>query len=284
MKLIKYPSLTTISRLYPNPEILLGKSILWERKYDGSNIRLYLDKDDNLQCGSRNQEMASEDIVASLFCTGYADSIRELLLDEKYTWQNESIVFAELLSKGKSPTRIEMHANDDIVIFDIHGSDRRWKSYLNLYKKCHQFGLPIVETLGSSHHASMQSIYKFRDEMLLVCKSRNIEGIVGKTHCLLGTEIPLQFKEKLDMSSYMKKLSIRKEEKTFLPPLPYSEIMGAIEKVYADIGLEKFRDVRIAMSLCAQYINEESKKHFCAKVKNPFKYYQQRLEDISETK
>jgi len=173
-----------------------------------------------------------------------------------------------------------MHEKDDLVVFDIYGADRKWNSYVRVYQKCHRFGLPMVETLGSSYHASMQSLYKFRDEMLILCKAREIEGIVGKTHCLLGTETPLWFKEKQDLTSYMKKPVVCEDGETLLPPLPYSEIMGAIEKVYADIGLDKFRDVQIPMPLCARYINEESRKHFCAKVKNPFSFYQQRLEDI----
>lgn len=284
MKLIKYPSLTTISRIYPQPEILLGKSVLWERKYDGSNIRLYVDKDDNLLCGSRNSEIASEDTYTSLFRTGCIDSIRELLLDEKYGGRNESILFAELLSKGRSPTQIEMHDKDDMIIFDMYGSDGRWKSYVRLYQKCHQFKLPITETLGSSYHTTMQSLYRYRDEMLNACKVRNIEGVVGKTHSLLETKIPLWFKEKIDLFSVGKKDPLEKREKNVLPLLPNSEIMGAIEKVYADIGWERFRDIRIAMPLCAQYINEESKKHFCERVKNPHKYYQQRLEDLFKSK
>jgi len=284
MKPIKYPSLTTISQIYPRPEILLGKSILWERKYDGSNIRLYLDKDDNLLCGSRNLEIASEDVFTSVLRTGCIDSVRELLLDEKYTWRNESILFAELLSEGRSPTRIEIHEKDSMIIFDMWGSDGRWKSYARLYQKCHQSELPIVETLGSSYHTTMQSLYRYRDEILKACKVRNIEGVVGKTHSLLGTEIPLWFKEKIDLSSVGKKEPLEEKEKIVLPLLPNSEIMGAIEKVYADIGLERFRNVRIAMPLCARYINEESKKHFCAKVKKPYKYYQQRLEDLLELK
>jgi hypothetical protein len=270
--------------MYPRHEILLGKHILWQIKKDGSNARFYLDDEDYLWCGSRNQACASQDLRNSVHESGYADKIRDLLLNEKYIWHSDSILFAEILQRGKSPTRIEMHEKDDLVIFDMYGSDGRWISYSTLYQKGHYFDLPITETLGSSYHTTMSSLYRFRDKMLDVCREREIEGVVGKTHWLSGTETPLWFKEKQDLSSYMKKSVILEENKTFLPPLPYSEIMGAIEKVYADIGLEKFRDVHIAMPLCAQYVNEESKKHFCAKVKNPFEYYRQRLEDILESK
>ena len=162
----------------------------------------------------------------------------------------------------------------------MFGSDGRWVSYSALYQKCHHFNLPIIETLGSSYHTTLPSLYQFRDKTIKKCEERNIEGVVGKTHWLSGTETPFWFKEKQDMSRYMKKPNVCEGNEILLPPLPYSEIMGAIEKVYADIGLDKFRDVRTAMPLCARYINEESKKHFCAKVKNPFSYYQQRLEDI----
>jgi len=280
MKLIEYPSLTTIAQLYPRPEILLGKHILWQIKRDGSNGRFYLDDEDYLWCGSRKQACASQDIRNSVHESGYADKIQDLLLDEKYTWNTPAILFAEILQRGKSPTRIETHKKDDLVIFDMFGSDGRWVSYSALYQKCHHFNLPIIETLGSSYHTTLPSLYQFRDKTIKKCEERNIEGVVGKTHWLSGTETPFWFKEKQDMSRYMKKPNVCEGNEILLPPLPYSEIMGAIEKVYADIGLDKFRDVRTAMPLCARYINEESKKHFCAKVKNPFSYYQQRLEDI----
>jgi len=64
-----------------------------------------------------------------------------------------------------------------------------------------------------------------------------------------------------------------------LPILPDSEIYGAIEKVRADIGND-FTDIKIAMPLVAQYINEECRKHNCNAPRNIFQYYQQRIRDI----
>lgn len=284
MKIIRYPSLERISQQYPTPEIFLRKQILWQIKRDGSNGRFYLDDDDHLMCGSRNQACAGQDLSNSVIRSGYCDKIHNLLLEEKYKWHSESIIFAEILQCGKSSTRIEMHEKDDLVIFDMYTSQGRWVSYSALHKKCHHFGLPIIEVLSSSYHTTLQSLYDYRDKMIDVCKKRQIEGVVGKTHWLSGTETPLWFKEKQDTSKFMTEPIVCKDGEVLLPPLSYSEIMGAIEKVYADIGLDKFRDVRIAMPLCARYIKEESNKHMCAKVTNPFKFYQQRLEDILKAK
>jgi hypothetical protein len=70
------------------------------------------------------------------------------------------------------------------------------------------------------------------------------------------------------------------EGKIILPDLPDSEIYGAIEKVRADIGDEKFRDVRTAMPMIAKYVSDECKKHNSAAPRNLHAYYQDRLKNI----
>lgn len=49
-----------------------------------------------------------------------------------------------------------------------------------------------------------------------------------------------------------------------LPPLPDSEIYGAIDKVLADYGMDFLRDKRQAMPKVAEYVQYECKKHLCS--------------------
>jgi len=278
-KIPSYPELSPIMALYPNPHILLGQEIYWEEKRDGSNIGAYLTDADELQFRSRHQETASAGLVESIKATGHLEQIREFLTDSKHQWGSEDMVFFELLQKGKSPTKMEFHEVDDIAVFDIYTSKSGWLNYNGVYQKCYQYKLPIVRVFGKSSHTTLESLLAFRDEMLELCKKEQREGVVGKAWTGLGKGV-IMFKEKLDMPDLRAVKQHHDSGKIELPPLPLSEIMGAIEKVRVDLGDEQFRNVRVAMPLVAQYVNEESKKHNCAPVKNAFMYYKERLENV----
>jgi len=276
-RVLFYPSLNRISRLYPNPHILLGKEIYWEEKRDGSNIGAYLNDNDELCFRSRHREVAGEGLVASIGVTDHTESILEYLADSRHQWDSNDIIFFELLQKGKSPTKTEYHETAEIAVFDIYTSKNGWLNYTSVYQKCYQYKLPMVRLFGKSNHTTMESLLEFRDEMLELCKTEQREGVVGKVW--QSGEL-IMFKEKLDIPDLQQVRQHHDEGEVLLPPLPLSEIMGAIEKVRIDLGDDQFRDVRTAMPLVMQYINEESKKHNCARVKNGFQYYKQRLEEI----
>lgn len=286
---IKYPHLERIYNLKPNPEILLGQEIFWTEKRDGSNIGCYLNEE-GLQLRSRNLDKASEDFYKAFNASDQANGVLELLQDAS-NWGNEYVIFGELLTIGKSPTRIETHEKNEFIVFDIWDSKhQQFMSYNAMYQQCYHFGLPVVELYGTCNVPTVEALYQFKDQMLAKALELKREGVVGKA----WGETPFNrgdgagcsrfityFKEKNDLPALEKVPRLEVEGKIILPALPDSEIYGAIEKVRTDIGDEKFKEIRSAMPLIAKYIGEECKKHNSTAPKNIHKYYQQRLKDIS---
>jgi len=205
------------------------------------------------------------------------------------------VVFGEMLTPGKSPTRIEMHDKNEFVVFDIwdqsmHEGDGSFINYSGVYQQCSHFDLPIVELYGTCNVSALDVLYAFKDDMLLKAKENAREGVVGKAwgetpfnrgegHGLCSRFITY-FKEKNDLPALEKIPRLEQEGKVELPMLPDSEIYGAIEKARTDIGNEKFREIRVAMPLIAKYVGEECKKHNSMGPRNLHSYYQNRIKDI----
>lgn len=275
MKTIEYPSLERSARLYPTPRILLGKLIWWTEKRDGSNCGAFL-RTDEIYFRSRHQLIAADDIRASIKDTGYVPILHECLLDAQRNWNDELVIFFELLQKGKSPTHTEFHPINDIRVFDIYSAKEGWLNYNKVYQIWYQWKLPIVELWAMSRHLDEQSFAKFRLRMLRHAKKAGREGVVGKVY----GDAPIFFKERLDIPSLKKSRTHIENGALRLPPLPPGEIRGAVHKAYIDLGLEQFSDKRIAMPIVARYINEEAKKHLCSAPKSLFQYYLDKLEDL----
>lgn len=280
MKKIKYPDLNAIIRMYPNSEVLLGHEIFWQEKRCGSNLGIYLDDNEELGVRSRNMERASSDLNEAFNRTEEASNMEEMLRSMKHEWNDECVVFGEMLLKGKSPTRTEIHDFEEFITFDIWSSKANGiLPYMLVYQHCYHFDLPIVELYGTSKHTTLYSLLKFRDDMLEVAKKNGREGVVGKT---FENNVKLHyFKEKLDIPKLEKKPRLIEDGMVILPQLPESEVLGALDKVFVDIGTEKFKDVKIAMPLFAKYVGMECKKHNCRKPeRNLFRYYTEKLEEM----
>jgi hypothetical protein len=277
---IKYPELERILNIYPNPEIILGEEIFWTEKRDGSNIGAYLDENDNLQLRSRNMDKASDDFYKYFNETEQAENIKELLSDAR-NWKKEYVVFGELLTKGKSPTRIELHDKHEFIIFDIWELPReQWLSYNSVYQQCYHFGLPVVELYGTCNLVTREKLFEFKDLMLVKALECKREGVVGKCWNTKFKNGIQYFKEKHDLPPIEKLPRLDEEGKITLPVLPDSEVYGAIEKARTDLG-DRFSIIKEAMPLIAKYISIECKKHNSSQPKNLHQYYQQRLKDIS---
>lgn len=278
---VAYPHFGPIAGLYPNPSILLGHDIYWTLKEDGSNIGCYLDQEDKLQIRSRNQKVASPAFYAILESTGYIPDLEEGLLSAR-DYGYEFMIFGELMTKGKSPTRIEYHTENKYTIFDIFSMkigeelNGSYLSYPRVHQEAHHMNVPVVELVRLSNVNEIGSLYTIRDELLVQCEERKKEGVVGKVYKNLDYCF---VKEKLDSVRYDKVKTDRIEGKVVLPDLPESEIYGAIEKARTDLG-DEFGIIKKAMPLIAQYVAEECKKHHCGNVRNLSKYYKQRLEDL----
>lgn len=269
-KLIKYPDLDYSRQLYPNERIILGKFLVWTEKRDGSNIRCYLDENDDIQFGSRNMRMASLDLLQSIENTGYVDTLNECLTEEKEKWNSNLIIFFELLQKGRSPTHTEFHEKDNIAIFDIYSLENGWLTYNRIHQMCKMYDFPIVELWGTSIHSDIESFRKFEIDMLALAPKSIREGIVGKYYH--GFE-SLFFKNRVDLPDLRKIKKHSDSGRIRLPLLPIPEIRGAIHKVYIDLGNEKFLDKKIAMPTIAKYVSDECRKHVCSSPKNLYKYY-----------
>jgi len=282
MELPKYPEMDRIATL-SRPQMLLGQEIYWTEKRDGSQLRIALDNEGEVIISTRNQDDASEMFKNYFHQTEQAQGVIDFLRDTNgyreepvANFDFGSVVFGELLCKGKSPARFETHDKHKFIIFDIYSlKDQRFLSYTSVYQNTYHYGLPCVECWGISRHVDLDSLYSHRDEMLVVAKEKGREGVVLKNY-----HDQVFAKEKLDTPK-IERIKIE-DGSVRLPPLPDSEVYGAISKAHADIGGE-FTDKRVAMPLVAQYVGHEQEKHMCSKPRmSLFTYYSLYLENINE--
>lgn len=277
---VRYPEMGRIMQLRPNPHILLGREIVATEKRDGSCIGAYLDAEGNLKLRSRNRDVAAEDFHKAFARTEAAARIEEMLRDAEH-WNDEYVVFGELMLKGKSPARFEVHDVEEFVVFDIwHIRSNNYMNYTGMYQHCYHFDIPVVEAYGTANVSTLESLLEFSDQMLEIAKQRSREGVVFKAYGD-SYDTPVIFaKEKHDVPKLEKLPRVEQPGKVQLPDLPESEITGAIEKALADLGFEDFRNVSKAMPLVVQYVNEEGRKHNCKPPRNIFCYYQERLKNL----
>lgn len=277
-ELPKYPEMERIIKLYPGPQVLLGEEIYWTEKRDGSQLRIALVNGD-VQIATRHQDEASEQFIRYFYQTPKAGAIVQLLKDSNGLCENPAanfntgaVLFGELLSKGKSPARFEHHDDYEFVLFDIYSkAEGKFLSYGGAYPYAYHYGIPFVESWALSRHTTLESLLAYRDEMLIVAKDKGREGVVLKSYAK-----QIFAKEKLD-TPVIERVNIE-EGAPRNPPLPDSEVLGAIAKAHADLG-EQFYDKRVAMPLIAQYVGEEEKKHLNSRPsKSLFAYYQEYLE------
>lgn len=286
---IRYPELSQALFMYPGPQILLGHDLYWTIKEDGSNIGCYLNESGEVQFRTRNMDKASPDFYKYMVGTEEYPKIKDLL-ESAADWNTEYVIFGELLTKGKSPTRVELHEKTRFVAFDLYDARHDTLiSYNTLHQQCHHFDLPVVELLGTCRVIDLRSLWEFRDQMLDICRERRKEGTVAKgwdksykpDSSLHSGRGLLYFKEKLDTPKLEKLPRVVQDGAIQLPPLPESEVFGAIEKVRADIGDTDFMDIKKAMPLVAQYVGEEMKKHQCTgPTRKLFEYYKDRYQEL----
>ena len=274
---LKYPSLTTIASQYPSPYVLLGKEIVYQKKYDGSNLRIYINTDGKLEVGSRNMDIASDQFRAYFKSTAQFEGVNELLLDAQ-NWGDTYVVFGELLIKGKSPTKVETHEETSFVMFDIWSNKMGgFVNYTKVHQEAHHNGLPVAELWGTCNVNTLESLLAFRDQMLQKSVDEHCEGTVGKTWN--GAE-SRYFKEKNDLPRYSRVVRVEELGKVVLPPLPDSEAQGAVDKSFVDLGADFF-DVKKAMPVIAEYVKVECKKHWCSPpARKLFEYYQERVAEL----
>src|SRR5439155_5552903 len=106
--------------------------------------------------------------------------------------------------------------------------------YTMLYQLAKHHKVPIVELLGDGRFSTLEELKSWIGEMLKWCKRHRREGVVIKC---FDTEPQVYSKEKIDMPK-RPKFSKTVGGGVVLPPLPDSEVNGALNKLFADFGYE----------------------------------------------
>jgi len=282
----RYMELSKILHLRNEGRELLGKHLYFTEKRDGSCLAIWFKEETGkiasmkrlfrrklrrtLTISSRNMVKAEGGIAKDFIDCDESPRVTEYLMDNK-----THIIFGELLRKGISPTRIENHEKVEFIVFDIFDGTRFF-TFQQVHQFCYHYNMRCVRLFGEGRFTSMKTLLKYRDKMLKLCKKENREGVVIKTF-QEGSK-PLYAKEKLDIATPRGHPKLERG-KPQLPPLPFSEAIGAVDKAYADLG-EDFSDKNKAMPLVARYIQVEMKKHICSKPEiNFFNLYIQYCKD-----
>lgn len=289
----RYMELESINHLQNNGRELLGKNIYFTEKRDGSCLAIWLNllsrkrrilnkilrkRADNIPdpykwdiiVSSRNQEMAEQSIISDFHLCKDSMPVLVYLNDNPF-----HIVFGELLRKGLSPTRIENHEEVEFIVFDIFDGEHFF-NFQQVNQFCFHYGMKSVRLFGEGRFTSMESLFEYRDQMLELCKQEKREGVVLKTFTTENK--PLYCKEKLDTAKSRGQPKIERGRPEY-PSLPFSEAIGAVDKVFADMG-EEFSIKAKAMPMVAKYIQEEMRKHQCSAPEMDFyKLYCQYCED-----
>lgn len=277
----RYPSMSRIDNIYPASEHLLGHTIYWTVKEDGSNVGLYL-KDGDLMMRSRNMLIADSRFMAVFMAIDdgrLAKNVKMLLEDLERGNSNQKIIYGELCFKGSSPTRIEVHDEDKFYMFDIASVENDVVTFYQ-YNMMHQLGyhyhIPVVTLVGVTKHACMDSLYEYKNKFLDLMKEANKEGVVGKVYNI--TEVgQLFFKEKNDLPKYDKIEVYREEGAIHVDYLDDSEAISEVVKAFDDSPADIWRNPKEMMPTIVGYIQAECKRRYRRPPKNMFNMYTDEL-------
>jgi len=236
----------------------------------------------NIRVSSRNLEVASSDLQALVTRTEEFGKIVSLL-KENPTF----VIYVEACRKGRSVTGAEEYDKDQLILFDIYDhSTEKFLPYNNAHQHAYHHNIPIVKLYAETRHRSMKDLLKFKNYALAFCKEAGLEGMVIKPRMTKiiskeGYDLGyVQAKVKLDIPE-PKKRKIASGEPIY-PPIPENEILGAIDKVWQELGTEKFLDVKIAMPAIAVAVGKAQREHLYSKPKGNslFKYWQEYCERL----
>lgn len=289
---LRYPELDGAISLFNKGREMLGSLLYATEKRDGSNIHFWL-KDGEVRITSRNgpteclecgfSSVGDDNIKIHKEKTGHSktrgDSIEkglreripklkefksiQLMLKENPSWN----IFCEYVPDGRGPTKIEpAHKIATLTLFDIAIPAKENNFYKNRgfeffpYRYLHQqaihYRIPVVKLYGEGEFATMETYEKWVVDLLKYSRRHKREGVVIKKY----TKPQIFIKEKVDLP---KRAPIQHFDVTspILPPLPESEIFGAIDKVFADNGMDFMRDKSKAMPEIVKYVRLEAQKH-----------------------
>jgi hypothetical protein len=257
---------------------LVGRTIYWTEKRDGSNISFWLNGEGAICVSSHNMEVPTdESLLNCVKATAEFSKIAEILEEHP-----ACIIYCELIRAGLGPTRTEpKHKIPRLILLDIFATESQtYLTYNYVHQVAHKYRFPIVKLLDMTQPSTLEELYETRDGLLKWCKRHRREGVVGK--CWYSTDTGYEsvfFKEKIDLPNIGR---IPKDKPTGpkLPPMPTDKIRSAIDQAREECERagNDFRNPKYGMPLVATHLNVQAAEHSYAVPGNFFGLYQQFLE------
>ena len=271
-----YPKIGRHDQLRYEGRELLGNNIYWTEKRDGQNICIYSNDNGYILAGSHRMDLASDDIMQSIFPLPAYRRACDIVQDEP-----NLVVYLEHIMKGAGPTRIEKpKKNACLVLIDIFDSERgRYFHYNALHQYAHKYRLPIVKLFGISEYRNLESLKIAIDAYLKFCRRHKREGVVGKVYDTLEQ---IFFKEKIDLPK-LKKARIENKTGIVYPLMPEDKITTAIERALHECreNGEDIRNPKLAMPRINTHLVTEAKEHFYSVPKDMFQRYRTAISGVS---
>lgn len=292
-----YPDIDPIRRLKYSGDELIGKSIIFEEKRDGSNVSLWFDDSDiwkqqisnyidpeinkdivnNIHISSHNNENADKNLISNIIKTSSYKNACKFLLNKK---SNKNIImFGELLCRGKSPTKIEeIRKEPEWILFDIFDTKKKvWYDYSGLEKISKENNIILINKIKEFTPKDKNELNSEITKLLDWCKINHREGIVGKVYNPIDHQV--FFKEKIEIKIERKN---KKIDKPKLPPMPREKIIRALQHAFDELVKisernktspdELWKDRSIVMPLVAKHLRLEGEEHGF-EVPNPYIIY-----------
>lgn len=264
----KYYELEATRNLKNEGREFLGNLICVQEKRDGENVSMWLDDDDGLRVSSHNLEEASKDIISRLYKTPEYDKALALLEDERINYNNNYILYGELL-KTVSPTRIEPKRKTiHWILFDIFDCNSgRYLDYTLVFQKAYHFKIPVVKMVGEFVPLSPEELSTKIEEYKKWCKKHRREGIVIKDY-----HNQIFAKEKIDLPKRDKIKKVSREQINY-PSMPEEKILRALQHALDIVGEENWKDKSKSMPQVALQMATEAREHNFSVPRNIYEIY-----------
>ena len=187
----KYPKMENYGLLREEGRETIGKRVWLTEKRDGSNISIWLkikeggnEKIYMPAVSSHNMEEAAQNFKDELKKTKEYIKAYNALVFEKINYNNDYILYGELIIKGYGPTRIEpKHKIARWILFDIYDANKkRFLNYPQVYAIAKIYHLPVVKLVGIWTPKDIDDFKDMAEYALKWAKRHKREGIVSKIY------------------------------------------------------------------------------------------------------
>jgi hypothetical protein len=285
-----YPDIDPISRLYGGKYQLIGRSIDFTVKRDGSNISFWYDEknsdsyedylekigvkkevlsllDSNIHISSHNQEtLDNPKVYEHIVDTNDYNNIVKMIYNLK---DKDYIFYFELMQPGKTPTQVEEPVKkSELIMLDVLDTKTdKFLEYDVLLQYHSIYYISIASLLETLFPTSKEELDRHIEELMDWCKSARREGVVGKIYYNPGGP-QIFFKEKITIPKPKKE---HKHEENTLPEMDEHTKQRAIEHTIDEITKiaksngktveEIWKDRKITMPILAKHIRLEAREH-----------------------